>query len=448
MREIIQIGVGQCGIKISEKYWEIVSNEVDIASNGTKKQQEDEQYDKISLDVHYEEVKEDVFRARACFLDLESHVIDQISNGAYRDLFSDSLFASPIQSSTKNIYAIGKYSLGELIHQEVTDFIVHQMEKCESIDSFQLVHSLCGGTGSGLGCLILDEIFNIQNGCQLMVSFPQFPRQDVSSNLLEIYNTVLSLDTIIEFADMAIPFDNQKLISVCEQQTCYIEEIQFSHLNYLVAHSISGLSAGIRFPGQLNISTRKLATNLIPFRRYSFLLNQLYPLSGKNFNHASSFTERELVDCFWRLDNTFLSNIEEQEKFMTLYGLFRGRNISTGEVEQSVSQLLMNKRKNKEFSEWIESSISLAYCNTPPKGAINSVQILSNYAGIHRVFTDLVNKFRQQFTRKSYLHYYLQEGMEEFQFSEALSNLTETCFEYNQYSQDVLFNQDDSSVEE
>ncbi|EAR83587.2 tubulin/FtsZ family, carboxy-terminal domain protein (macronuclear) [Tetrahymena thermophila SB210] len=133
---------------------------------------------------------------------------------------------------------------------------------------------------------------------------------------------------------------------------------------------------------------------------------------------------------------------------MTLYGLFRGRNISTGEVEQSVSQLLINKRKNKEFSEWIESSISLAYCNTPPKGATNSVQILSNYAGIHRVFTDLVNKFRQQFTKKSYLHYYLQEGMEEFQFSEALSNLTETCFEYNQYSQDVLFNQDDSSVEE
>lgn len=41
-----------------------------------------------------------------------------------------------------------------------------------------------------------------------MVSFPQFPRPDVSNNLLEIYNTVLSLDTIIEFADMAIPFDN------------------------------------------------------------------------------------------------------------------------------------------------------------------------------------------------------------------------------------------------
>lgn len=66
----------------------------------------------------------------------------------------------------------------------------------------------------------------------------------------------------------------------------------------------------MRFPGQLNMSSRKLATNLIPFSRYSFLLNQIYPMSGIHSQQKmSTFSEKELVECFWKVDNSFVSNI-------------------------------------------------------------------------------------------------------------------------------------------
>jgi tubulin beta len=47
-------------------------------------------------------------------------------------------------------------------------------------------------------------------------------------------------------------------------------------LNRLVAEVMSGVTASLRFPGQLNSDLRKLGVNLIPFPRLHFLMVKLY----------------------------------------------------------------------------------------------------------------------------------------------------------------------------
>ncbi len=47
-------------------------------------------------------------------------------------------------------------------------------------------------------------------------------------------------------------------------------------VNRLVAEVMSGVTASLRFPGQLNSDLRKLGVNLIPFPRLHFLMVKLY----------------------------------------------------------------------------------------------------------------------------------------------------------------------------
>jgi len=56
----------------------------------------------------------------------------------------------------------------------------------------------------------------------------------------------------------------------------------YKDLNNLVANVMSGVSSGIRFPGQINSSLRKIAVNLVPFPRLHFFSNSISPyLSNK-----------------------------------------------------------------------------------------------------------------------------------------------------------------------
>ena len=57
-----------------------------------------------------------------------------------------------------------------------------------------------------------------------------------------------------------------------------IEKPTFRDLNEIVALAASDISCGIRFPGQINCSLRKMAMNLVPFRSLKFLVNSVAPL--------------------------------------------------------------------------------------------------------------------------------------------------------------------------
>ena len=58
-------------------------------------------------------------------------------------------------SGAGNNWAQGYYDYGNKYREEITDRVRRQMQHCDSLQSFFLLHSLGGGTGSGLGSYIL-----------------------------------------------------------------------------------------------------------------------------------------------------------------------------------------------------------------------------------------------------------------------------------------------------
>jgi tubulin beta len=94
---------------------------------------------------------------RAVLLDLEPGTMDSVRSGPFGQLLRPDNFVSG-QSGAGNSWAKGRYTeLAELV-DTVLDVVRRESEKCDCLQGFQMTHSLGGGTGSGMGTLLISKI--------------------------------------------------------------------------------------------------------------------------------------------------------------------------------------------------------------------------------------------------------------------------------------------------
>lgn len=62
------------------------------------------------------------------------------------------------QSGAGNNWAKGHYTEGAELVDSVLDVVRKETENCDCVQGFQLTHSLGGGTGSGMGTLLISKI--------------------------------------------------------------------------------------------------------------------------------------------------------------------------------------------------------------------------------------------------------------------------------------------------
>lgn len=94
-------------------------------------------------------------RARAVLVDTEEGVVSQVLRGPLRELF-ESHHVITADSGAGNNWAVGHMEYGPEYHDRLSERLRREVEHCDSPQSFFLLHSLGGGTGSGLGTYILN----------------------------------------------------------------------------------------------------------------------------------------------------------------------------------------------------------------------------------------------------------------------------------------------------
>ena len=83
-----------------------------------------------------------------------------------------------------------------------------------SFVGFQVCHSLGGGTGSGMGTLLISKIRE-EYPDRMMLTFSVFPSPKVSDTVVEPYNATLSVHQLVENADECMVLDNEALYDIC-----------------------------------------------------------------------------------------------------------------------------------------------------------------------------------------------------------------------------------------
>ena len=94
---------------------------------------------------------------RACLVDLEPGTMDSVRSGPFGQIFKPETFVFG-QSGAGNNWAKGHYTEGAELVDSVLDVVRKEAEGCDCLQGFQLTHSLGGGTGSGMGTLLISKI--------------------------------------------------------------------------------------------------------------------------------------------------------------------------------------------------------------------------------------------------------------------------------------------------
>ncbi|PVD20895.1 hypothetical protein C0Q70_19058 [Pomacea canaliculata] len=214
MREIVHVQAGQCGNQIGAKFWEVISDEHGIDPTGTYHGDSDLQLERIN--VYYNEATGGKYVPRAVLLDLEPGTMDSVRSGPFGQIFRPDNFVFG-QSGAGNNWAKGHYTEGAELVDSVLDVVRKEAESCDCLQGFQMTHSLGGGTGSGMGTLLISKVRE-EYPDRIMNTFSVVPSPKVSDTVVEPYNATLSVHQLVENTDETYCIDNEALydISVCD----------------------------------------------------------------------------------------------------------------------------------------------------------------------------------------------------------------------------------------
>ncbi|CAL9084731.1 unnamed protein product, partial [Musa textilis] len=425
MREILHIQGGQCGNQIGAKFWEVVCAEHGIDATGRYGGDNDLQLERVN--VYYNEASCGRFVPRAVLMDLEPGTMDSVRSGPYGQIFRPDNFVFG-QSGAGNNWAKGHYTEGAELIDAVLDVVRKEAENCDCLQGFQVCHSLGGGTGSGMGTLLISKIRE-EYPDRMMLTFSVFPSPKVSDTVVEPYNATLSVHQLVENADECMVLDNEALYDICFR-TLKLTTPSFGDLNHLISATMSGVTCCLRFPGQLNSDLRKLAVNLIPFPRLHFFMVGFAPLTSSGSQQYRALTVPELTQQMWDAKNMMCAADPRHGRYLTASAMFRGK-MSTKEVDE---QMLNVQNKNSSyFVEWIPNNVKSTVCDIPPTGLKMASTFIGNSTSIQEMFRRVSEQFTAMFRRKAFLHWYTGEGMDEMEFTEAESNMNDLVSEYQQY---------------
>jgi len=439
MREIVHIQAGQCGNQIGSKFWETIAGEHGISNSGNYVGNDHQQLERA--EVYFNEAQEGRYVPRSVLTDLEPGTMDAVRASKFGKLFrpDNYIFGT---SGAGNNWAKGHYTEGAELIDSVMDVVRKEAENCECLQGFQVTHSLGGGTGSGMGTLLISKIRE-EYPDRMMCTFSVFPSPKVSDTVVEPYNATLSVHQLVENADEVMVIDNEALYDICFR-TLKLQTPSYGDLNHLVSSAMSGITCCLRFPGQLNSDLRKLAVNLVPFPRLHFFMIGYAPLTSRETTDYRSLTVSDLTQQMFDARNMMCASDPRHGRYLTASAMFRGK-ISTKEVDEQMQ--LIQSKNSAYFVEWIPNNIKSSACDIPPEGLKMSGTFLGNTTAIQDMFKRVAEQFTVMFRRKAFLHWYTGEGMDDMEFTEAESNMNDLVSEYQQY-QDAGVDSDMEDEEE
>lgn len=220
MTQSVVVQVGQCGNQIGCRFWDLALREHAEANIGGVYDEPmsaffrnvDTRHDPpLNLPVGAGREPIASLKARAVLIDMEEGVVNNLLKGPMQDVF-DTRQLITSQSGSGNNWAVGYGHYGALYREEISDTIRRATELCDCLQSFLVLHSMGGGTGSGLGTYVLELLADEYPDVYRFVT-AVYPSAD-DDVITSPYNSVLAMGQLQEFADCVLPVENQALADI------------------------------------------------------------------------------------------------------------------------------------------------------------------------------------------------------------------------------------------
>merc|ERR1712168_113969 len=350
-------------------------------------------------------------------------------NSKYSAIFHPD-FLLPGKEDAANNFARGHYTVGKEMIDKVNDRLRKLVDNSNNVQGFIVNHAVGGGTGSGLGALILERIA-VDYRKKSKIGFEVYPAPNLSTCIVEPYNAMLSTHWLLDHTEVSLMLDNEAIYSICQKQLD-IDRPSYGDLNIIISKVVSSMSAALRFDGELNVDLGEFQTNLVPFPRLHFMTTGLAPvISAEKSNHEAQ-TVREITDHVFQPANMLVKYADfdpVEDKYMAISLNYRGE-IKSKEANSTVQWLKQNNKVS--FVEWCPTGFKIGLNSTPAatiEGDLmahnkKNVTMIGNNVAVSRVFTERISaKYDLMYAQRAFVHWYVGEGMEEGEFSEAREDL-------------------------
>merc|ERR1712151_511334 len=191
-----------------------------------------------------------------------------------------------------------------------------------------------------------------------------------------------------------------------------------------------------------NVDLGEFQTNLVPFPRLHFMTTALAPVISKDKASHEAQTVREITDSVFQPPNMLVKYAEfdpVEDKYMAISINYRGE-IKSKEANSTVQWLKQNNKVS--FVEWCPTGFKIGLNEVPAEilkdptnpdkrhpdeemaPAKRNVCMIGNNVAVSRVFTERINKkYDMMYGQRAFVRWYVGEGMEEGEFSEAREDL-------------------------
>jgi len=427
-REVLTINVGQAGIQLGNAVWKQYCCEHSIKNDGTLANESDGASKYFT--TFYEETGTGQYVPRNITVDLEPTVVDDVRTGDYSQMFHPEFLLNGKEDAANN-FARGHYTVGKEILDQVNDRLRKLVDNSENVQGFIIHHAVGGGTGSGLGALILERIA-VDYRKKSKIGFEIYPSPKISTCIVEPYNAMLSTHWLLDHTEVSIVLDNEAIYGIC-QKALDIDRPSYADLNIIISKVISSMTASLRFDGELNVDLGEFQTNLVPFPRLHFMTTALAPVVSKEKSSHEAQTIREITDHVFQPQNMLVKYADfdpVEDKYMAISVNYRGA-IKSKEANATVQWLKQNNKIS--FVEWCPTGFKIGLNEVPAaqvgdddimQGGKRNVTMIGNNVAVSRVFTERINKkYDMMYSQRAFVHWYVGEGMEEGEFSEAREDL-------------------------
>ena len=225
------------------------------------------------------------------------------------------------------------------------------------------------------------ERLSVDYGKKCKLEFSVYPAPQVSTSVVEPYNSILTTHTTLEHSDCSFMVDNEAIYDIC-RRNLDIERPNYENLNRLIAQGkygrvyryikysltpfivVSSITASLRFDGSLNVDLNEFQTNLVPYPRIHFPLVSYAPvISAARASHEANSVQEISNSCF-EPHNQMVKCDPRNGKYMATCLLYRG-DVVPKEVHAAVASI--KTKRTIQFVDWCPTGFKIGICYQPPQ---------------------------------------------------------------------------------